>query len=110
MDIANRGRSSLSVLEESIMEVESAKGYVVDDVDVSIEIERKRPDIDELLEKFEKEEPLSSGQINALIQSGELDMTEQTLKNLFGRMTNVISETMENQAEFSDFETDLPEE
>jgi len=80
-----------SVLETGIAGAEEEKGYLVDEVTVEISVKRKKPEIEDLLEKFEAGEPLTEDELEAVIRSGEIELDAETLDTLFERVSESLS-------------------
>jgi hypothetical protein len=85
-----------SMLETGIAGAEEEKGYLVDEVTVEISVKREKPEIEALLEKFESGEPLTEEELEAVIRSGEIELDAGTLDALFERLSESLSENIEN--------------
>ncbi|OIB58041.1 hypothetical protein [Natrialba sp. SSL1] len=85
-----------SMLETGIEGAEEEKGYLVDEVTVEISVKRKKPELEVLLEKFESGEPLTEDELEAVIRSGEIELDAGTLDTLFERVSESLSEDIEN--------------
>lgn len=84
-----------SVIESGIAGAEEEKGYLVEEVSVEISIKREKPEVETLIERFESGEPLSEDEIEAVIRSGELNLDENTLDILFEKVSESLSEKIE---------------
>lgn len=84
------------MLESTIEDIESDDGYVVEEVNVSIEIERKQPDIQELKSKMEQGEALSSNEIATLVRSGALDLSSENMDDVFRHLAESLMEERGN--------------
>ncbi|AZH26848.1 hypothetical protein [Haloplanus aerogenes] len=95
LGIVDLGWNFEEVLEAGIKNAEEKRGYVVDNVSVNIEITHSEPNFEELIQKLQRGEGLTSEEMRALIRSGELDIDMETLDRLFERMSEDISEDLD---------------
>ncbi|ELY99459.1 hypothetical protein [Natrialba asiatica] len=95
LGVTDTGSPFDEVLESGIEIGEEQRGYVVEDVNVSYDVSRKKTDIKKLVQKLETGDPLEPDELRAIVRSGDSDLNPELLDNLFSRLTDDISSEME---------------
>jgi hypothetical protein len=95
------------LIATAVEKAEEEKGYIIDDVEVNIDVSRSEPDIQELVTKLQEGEPLTADEIRTAIRSGNADIDSELLDSIFDQMADSVSEDVKDgdlQINFTDEE------
>ena len=106
LGIGDANQSFQTMLEAAISDAEEERGYVVEDVQVTIEIDRGRTDIEDILQRFNKGEPLTESEMSTLLRSDEFELDQDALEEFLEQISQSVSEGMEG----TDMNLDLESE
>lgn len=83
------------ILESAVKTAEEERGYIIRDMAVNIDVSRGLPNTDHLQQKLAQGAGLTEDELRALIRSGELEFTEDTLDEIFDQMSMLLSNDLE---------------
>jgi len=91
-----RSISFEELLEAAIQDIETDKGFVVENVDVTVNIERRSPDTAKLMEQLQSGEGVSPEELSAIIRSGDFDISPEELDQIFKTILSDAAENVED--------------
>ncbi|WP_459808527.1 hypothetical protein [Halopiger thermotolerans] len=74
------------LLEEAVSDIENDRGFIVEDVEVNVEVKKRKPDTEVLLQRLNEGEGLTREEISTLIRSDEFDLTPEHLDEIFSKL------------------------
>jgi hypothetical protein len=81
----------IEMIEQGVKEACEKDGYAVEEVTVTIDIDRERVDIEDLMEKFENGDDLTRSELDILLKSSEFQFTESNREKLSKQFSNLAA-------------------
>lgn len=79
-------------LASGVETAEEERGYMIENVEVSVRVSRSEPDIQELLDRLEQGEGMTAEELRTLIRSGEVEISPETLDTIFKHISTNLPE------------------
>lgn len=108
LGIGDANQSFETMLKSAISDAEEERGYVVDNVQITIDIERGQADIEEIVQRFEQGEGLSESEMSTLLRSDRFELDESALEDFLQHISQSVSDGLEEGDSTSNSESKDP--